>query len=457
LYFDGNSRSEILRVAEACLRWTPQIAVSDEAVFLEIGRCRGIYSEETLALRLRALAKRFGCSFKISFAGDAPRALALARLGQTSSLDVILPSPSGVILDERMDLPVESLLDYVNPFGLDPEEIRHVREMSVTLRKLGIETLSEFLALPAKMLPSRFGKLGLLLHQRVREAASIPWPRFMPPERVIEKAQFEAEQFFQDLEPLIFALKPVMDRAMARLRGRGERVTSLRIRLRLERYSSLSQEEASRSWNFSLALPQGSSLGLIPVLRERLGFDLARNPLPSPVTDLELEVLETAPGVGSQRDFFNAREEEIEAWNSLIARLAEKLGEGRVFLAEPVERYLPEKSWVKRSELSLDESGSDGGELMRQVHNRHESLPDRPLRVLKQPIPIYKEGGSIRLPDSSRQWRVVQAEGPEVLSGEWWFQQFQRSYFRLATDSGEDLWVFQTPLSETLYLHGYFD
>jgi protein ImuB len=433
LYFSGNSRSEILRVAEACLRWTPQIAVSDEAIFLEVGRCRGIYSESALALRLKALARRFECSFQIAFAEDAPRALALARLNAAHA-----------------ELPVEALADYSNPFGSNPEDLRLVRDMTQTLLKLGVETIPMFLALPARSLPSRFGKLGLLLHQRIREAASIPWPRFMPPERVIEKAQFEIGQPFHDLEPLIFSLKPVMDRAMARLKGRGERVTSLRIRLRLERYSNLSQEEASRTWKLDLALPQGSSVGLLPLIRERLGFDLSQKPLPSPVTDLEFEVLETAPGVGAQRDFFDAREEEVEAWNSLIARLAEKLGEGKVFLADPVERYLPEKTWVKRTELSLEarESARTGIQ---------DVLPERPLRVLQSPVPLHKSGGVLRLSDSSRRWRVLQAEGPEILSGEWWFRQFQRSYFKLATDSGEHLWVFQTPASETLYLHGYFD
>ncbi len=420
------------------------MAVSDEAIFLEIGRCRGIYSEEALALRLRALAKKFNSAFQISFANDAPRALALARLFR---------SDSGVILDareNRADLPVEALLDYANPFGADPDDLRLVREMCKTLQKLGVDTTCKFLALPARSLPSRFGKLGLLLHQRIREAASIPWPRFMPPERIIEKLQFEIGQPFHDLEPLIFSLKPVIDRAMARLRGRGERATSLRIRLRLERYSGLTQDEVSRVWRFDLAAPQGSSVGLIPVLRERLGFDLSQKPLPAPVTDLEFEILETAPGVGAQRDFFDAREEEVEAWNSLIARLAEKLGKDQVFLADPVERYLPEKAWVKRSGLALEKESESSSTIQ-------DVLPERPLRVLHSPAPLYKSGGTLQLSDSSRKWRVIQAEGPEILSGEWWFSQFQRSYFRLATDSGEHLWVFQTPASDTLYLHGYFD
>jgi hypothetical protein len=93
-------------------------------------------------------------------------------------------------------------------------------------------------------------------------------------------------------------------------------------------------------------------------------------------------------------------------------------------------------------------------------------LPDRPLRILQSPVPLLKNGEWLQLADfssnpfrstPSRSWRVTNVDGPEILSGEWWFRQFQRSYFRLATDTGEHLWVFQTPQSGTLYLHGYFD
>ena len=215
LYFGADAQSEILRVAEACMRWTPQIAVSDEAVFLEIGRCQKLYREETLELKLKALAKRFECWFNLAFAGDASEALARAKWNTVNR--------SG-------SLPIEALVDYYTPFGMDPETQTLVREMAATLRKLGIETVSDFLEIRARSLPSRFGKLGLLLHQRIREAATISWPRFMPPERIVEKTQFEVSHAFQDLEPVFFSLKTIVDRAMARLRGRGERATSVRVR-----------------------------------------------------------------------------------------------------------------------------------------------------------------------------------------------------------------------------------
>ena len=34
---------------------------------------------------------------------------------------------------------------------------------------------------------------------------------------------------------------------------------------------------------------------------------------------------------------------------------------------------------------------------------------------------------------------------------------FNRDYYRVVTESGEQLWVFAIPSREGFYLHGYFD
>src|SRR4051812_31151033 len=84
-------------LAEACLRFTSKVAMRDaEAVFLETGKTRLLYSGEGLAARLQALATRFRLKPRITFAADAPTALALARFKE---------SRPGL-------LPLEALADY---------------------------------------------------------------------------------------------------------------------------------------------------------------------------------------------------------------------------------------------------------------------------------------------------------------------------------------------------------
>lgn len=461
--------TRLARFAEACLRWTPQIATTGQAVFLEVGGCRGLYGEESLRARLEALGRKFQLRFRLEFGPDPATALACARDGRGEC-------PAG-------RLPVEAICDYVDPFGLNPEGLGHpAREMAVRLRKLGILSVRDFLALPAETLGSRFGKAGVLVHQRIAEADRIPWPRFSARERILERTEpgfvEGGWESFQELEPLLFALRPMIERAMARLKGRGERASLIRLRLGLEKgwVAGSVAGEGGREWLIRLALPQGSSLGVLRILREKLDSELQGIPLAAPVTELELEIVETVPGRGAQRDFFHAREEEIEAWSSLVARMAGKLGGDKVFIARIVERYPPEKGWVRA--LAAPEGEGKGGE--GKGGEREESassavardLPPRPLRLLPHPEALLRSdapGGdrdgalfvlSPARPAPGRRreaWRVLEVKGPEILSGEWWFREFQRSYYEVGTHTGERLWVFRSPGSEAFFLHGYFD
>lgn len=459
LFLADLSGDGITRFAEACLRWTPRIAVTREAVFLEIGKCRRLYDEKSLRPRLDALARRFQLPFRLAFAPDPATALASARWGRGDS--------------PREHLPVEALHDYADPFGLNPEGLaRPARDMSIRLRKLGVTSVGEFSRIPPATLSPRFGKIGLLVHQRILEAERIPWPRFVPRDRIVERAGGEFCEgelnSIQDIEALIFALRSMADRAMARLNGRGERASLIRLRLGLERSSALSHP--SREWLIQLALPQGSGLGILQLVREKLDFELQAKPLPAPVARLELEIVETAPGRRAQRDFFQAREEEVEAWSSLVGRLTGKLGENRVFVARIVERYLPEKGWVRA--LPTDESRGDPDADIASARK----LPPRPLRLLREPEALLRADASegprrcardgalfslvlARAAPGLRRgpWRVLGVEGPEILSGEWWFRQFERRYYKIRTHTGEWLWVFRSPGAEAFFLHGYFD
>ena len=70
-------------IAEACYRFTPQIAVrASDAVFLEVGGVSGLYNEETLLLRINALCRRFGGMPRIGAARQALWPSARKRRGR---------------------------------------------------------------------------------------------------------------------------------------------------------------------------------------------------------------------------------------------------------------------------------------------------------------------------------------------------------------------------------------
>ena len=436
-------------LAEACFRFTPQIALGERAVFLEIGASHRLFSEQLLTMRLDRLAKRFGFLSRVTFGGSAGEALALARY------------PSFLY---ARDLPLESLTGYAFPFvsergSPDPEAVKKIAELIRTLKLLGLKTVGELATLPPPALASRFGKEALKLGGCVRaEGPGRPghgeaWPGFHPSPRVLEKAPVENSE---TLEAILFVLRGLADRIIARLYGRGERASVLNIRFDLVKWGSRCSESGKalrREFKLSLPLAQGSVSGLIPIMRDYLSQRLESEPFDAPVDSVQLEVLETVPSRSAQRDFFSKKEEEAETWDALVARLAQKLGKDRVFTAIPERRYLPEKAYSRS--LKRASPGPKG------QASEQPFWPPRPTRLLAHPRILGTLGAS-------------SLEGPERLSGEWWdsqYEGFNRDYYRLKTASGEELWVFlnrnmsraassgspKSAEEEVLYLHGYFD
>jgi protein ImuB len=427
-------------LAEACFRFSPQLAVreiregdSDYSVFIEIGGCQRLYSEELLKLKLSMLAKRFGWLSRVTFGESAGEAFALAR------------NPGFPYFE---DLPLEALVDFMTPFGLDPDGDyleKKISQLVETLKILGLKNVREFASLPPRTLSSRFGKEAVELSGCIRDQFEMPWPGFHPSSKVIEKAPVENSE---SLEALSFVLKMLVDRAVARLHGRCERASVVQLDFELVRWGRRPEGRDAkvflRSFKLELPIPQGSTRGLLPILQEYLSARLQREPLVAPVDSIQLQILETVPSRGSQRDFFSRKEEEAEIWDALVSRLSLKIGVGNVYTAVPVNRYLPEKAY-RRSLKKLSPDEYVGA-----------AWPERPTRVLRVPQPLLPH------PESEEKWKVAEVKGPERISSEWWNSQYEgifRDYYRVKTVTGEELWVFRNRKSSepVLYLHGYFD
>ena len=385
-------------LAEACCRFSPQLALGDRAVFIEVGACRRLYSEDSLRLRLSALLRRFGMPARIAFADDIPTALALAMHDRAG----------------KEQLPIEAIQCYSTPFACRSDSLAKAAQV---FRKLGVATVADFMQLRPKGLVRRFGKEGLLVWHLLESAARLPWPRFVPPPKLVETAELDDASSAMDLEQLLFCLKSVVDRALLRVRGHGRLVSGIRLCLEQERHSRVA--EPMRLWSIDLAFPQGSALVVLSIVRERLDRDLQRHPLEAPVRRVEVEVTRTVPGQARQRDLFTNKEEELEGFQSVVARLTEKLGFERAFLAAPLESRLPERCWKKTLEA---------------VPEFRAEVTPRPLRVLKKPQVVRRIENY--LVHGRRRWKISAIRGPERLSGDWWFGDRERDYFRIEAESG---------------------
>jgi protein ImuB len=413
-------------LAEACHRFTPQVAVrGSEAVFLEIAGSRRLYPEGGLPARLNVLSHRFGIVPRVAFADDAPAALALARFNARSE-------------DE---LPLQAMHDYASPFEEDPDARVRVDAAIQALRRLGLSRLRELLQLPVESFASRFGRDVSSVAVYLRHRPPIAWPRFMPEETIVEESDLRDPETLTacaDLGAALFVLEGLMDRAVARLWARARKASTLALVMELD-------DRRKLKWRVHLPFAQSSARGMLRILQERLSFDFQRHPLSSPVARLELTIAETVASSNGQRDFFSQKEEKAEALDALLGVLSARLGQDRVFHAQPADRHLPEGSWTRQP---------------RPGPARHLALvPSRPLRLLKRPEPLRISGDLLDCSSQGRSWEATGWQGPERITGEWWkdpeLEGFSRDYYRVATRSGERLWVFES--RGLFFLHGYFD
>lgn len=312
--------AQLHALAEACGRFSPQVALrpgsgpdpsSSQAVFIEISGTQKLFSEEMLFLRLFSLARRFRPTsergISVAIAEDPATALAFARYFKKNEIY------------DKARLPLQALHDYADPFYEERHLALHLKldRMIELLKALGLKTLGDFLALPVADLVSRFGREALEIIGRIRGEIPIAWKGFYPVPKILEKTNL-FDSCGESLEALLFVLKSLVDRVMARLRGRCERASMIEVLFELERSSS------PRRWVFSFSVPQGSNQAVIPIIRERLLREFEKEPLLESVQSISLEVLEVTPSRGAQRNFFSTKEDESQVLDSLIARIDEK-------------------------------------------------------------------------------------------------------------------------------------
>lgn len=407
-------------LAEACLLFSPQVALGTDAVFVEVGHSSKLFTEQEVIRRVREILEALDVAARIGLANDAPTALAFARYG----------------LRSREALPVEALACYLSPFS--PRPFEGLEAFS----KLGVLTLEDFQRIPRSEIPSRFGKLGLLAFERFLSAGVTAWPRFTPEEKIAERADFECAAQIETFEPVLFLLKSAFQRLFLRLYSRRLKLAAFEVKFHLNKFSS----GAERVVEIKLPLPQSDPKSVLALSAERLTKELELRPLEDSLEGVSLVVADTAPFHEAQKDFFSRVEEESQAFAALVGRLEERLGRGGVFHAKPMPRLLPEASWGK----TLDEE--DRGTLV--------EVPLRPLRLLDPPERLQRLGDTL-VSASRRRWRFTSFTQVEKLAGEWWLGGFEREYFRVHTEQEETLWVFTASVSEGgprgLWLHGFFD
>ena len=426
---DGRALSDL---AAWCLRWSPMTAPDPpDGVWIDATGCAHLHGGEqgmldALVGRLAAA----GLSVRAGLADTPGAAHAMARQG-VDPVTVVAP---GAQADALALLPMSAL--------------RIPEKMADSLRRLGFDLVGQLYAAPRGPLARRFGDALLLRLDQALGRVAEPIQPVLPPGIIsVRRAFVEPIATAEAFAAVILVL---VGEACAALQARGAGARTLD--LLFERVDGSAQ-----AVRVGTARPVRDPMHLARLLDERIetvdpGFGVEAMRLALPLIE-PLAAVQHASGLGGG----SGAAADIAA---LIDRLSNRLGAGRVYRVAPVESDVPERAVAAVPPLApFDERGW--------------TTPwPRPARLLPRPEPVDAMG---LLPDHPPRWftwrrvrhRVVRADGPERITGEWWRRSSERAavrdYWVVEDEDGCRFWLFRRgdgldPATGGLswFLHGFF-
>ena len=301
------------------------------------------------------------------------------------------------------------------------------------LRKLGIETVGQFLSLPAGGLLQRFGPEAKLLHDL---ASGTLWNPLQP-RPAVEPLSNRMELDFPetDVVRLVFCVKRLLHPLLEKLVEREQALWELFLTLHFE--DAPSTTERLRPAEPTMEITQ--LLNLIHLRLEAITF-------PAGVTELSIEVVGVPASREQLRLYANRPRRDLAAAARALARIRAEFGESAVVRPVLKDGHLPEATfaWEPLEKLTrVDVAAPYSPMLIRRVLETPMPLP---LRDRREP-----EGWLLH------DWRmgpVTRIDGPYEISGGWWGGGVQRAYHFLETQRGDQLWVYYDVKRRRWFLHG---
>ncbi len=408
--------------------YSPLVAVDPpDGLVMDISGAAHLHGGESALLDglVRALAGK-GIEARVAVADSWGAAHALARFS-TRPVTVLAPGEGGRVLPA---LPVMAL--------------RLPAGMAESLYVLGFETVGELLAQPRAPLVHRFGpELARRLDQMFGHIAEPIEPVALPDVTEVRRQFAEPIGAPETIARYTGKLTTQLCTALEN-KGLGA------IQLDLLFIRTDNRIEAIR---VGMAQPVRDVKRLTRLLSDKIetvdpGFGIERMHLIATVAE---------PLADKQISTTDDAKADIAG---LIDTLSNRIGSEHIYRLAPVESDVPERSVRKVPALAPP------------VKDNWPLHWPRPIRLLAKPeriatlaqLPDYPPKLFIR---RGVRHRVVAADGPERIYGEWWRRDAEiaavRDYFRIELETGERLWVFRSGDGENAetgsrdwFLHGVF-
>lgn len=427
----------LARLALWCLWCAPLVAPDPpDGILIDVAGSAHLFGGEAALLhRLVARLRTGGCGVRAAIADTPGTAWALARHAPRGAARIV---PPGGLVQALASLPVAAL--------------RLSDEDRAALQAFGLERVAELAALPRGALGLRLGETVLRRLDQALGLVPEPIAWSQRPEAVaVRRAFAEPVGAPETLERITCDLVEAFVPELAR-RGLGARRLDLAFR-RVDgdlRVACIGTAAASRD------------------PRHLAGLLCARLNAIDPGFGIEEAVLTASavePLAPEQAQGFAAGPQAPPPLGPLVDRLAARIGAGRVYRAQPVESRVPERSWRRASPFAPAAGLSWPAGL------------ERPVRLFDPPEPITAFALLPDAPPAAFLWRgrchrVVRADGPERIHGEWWREESEgggvgpgdgaealRDYYRVETEEGARYWLFcDAPMAESprWWLQGAF-
>ena len=329
--------------------------------------------------------------------------------------------------------------------GLPVTALRLAPATVESLHDVGIERIAQLASKPRASLQTRFGSELLLRMDQALGSAAEVLISIIPPE--VPRSKLRFAEPLSDPDNLQRVIGMLCQSLAGDLEQRG--VGARRLDLVFMRVDNIAQ-----AVRIGTSRPNRNAAHLAKLLAERLvlvdpGFGIEEATL----TASWIEALTERQTIGAHV----AKAAESADVGELVDRLRVKLGAERVFRVEPVESDIPERA-AKRVSAMAEAKGVSWP----------DDLP-RPSRLLTPPELV---NATAEVPDAAPRlfvWRktrhrIVKADGPECILGEWWVSDgdigLQRDYYRVENIQGERFWLFRDAPAEQggrWWLHGIGD
>ncbi len=332
--------------------------------------------------------------------------------------------------DFTRDLPVASL---------DPSP-----QVAGILKRWGIHTVGQLVALGKENVAERLGPEALLLFKRAAPTEIRPLKMAFPPEVFAEAMEFQNE--VETLEPLLFILRRFIEQLSRRIEMSYRVIRELKLTLMLS-----SQTEYERT--FHVPSPTRN----VETLFRMVFAHLENVTTESAIVGLRLEAI-PAHEDNHQFALFETSLRDPNHFFETIARLTAVLGPERVGTPVMGGSYRADDFKMERVKFQELETEHLARKRKKTAARACSIKYGLALRRIRPPLPAeveLREERPVYLSSARIRGKIEQAAGPWRTSGSWWEREWLRDEWDIQTAAGRLCRIYEQ--QGQWFLEGVFD